>query len=438
MNRVLLGQLGSNGDCLYATTLARQIKTDYPGCHLTWAVSDLCRSAIEHNPDVDDLWVVPLPGWAAMADTWRSFEHDAHARVARGDFDRAFLTQIYPANFAKYDGTVRPSLFRNYPGPITVPVETAIHVSDEERQYVEDWIVQNRIRSFDQTVVFECSSKSGQSFVTPALATEVAERVLARNPNACFILSTHEDVPTSRSIISGKALNLRQTAFLTHDADLFVGCGSGVTVVATSAAAKPELPNIQVLKGSASVFGSFRHDFEYFGKPSSHFIETTSESAASLVDIVESVLRDGVHEARTRHHRPVDVTFGHYLATLTEMQLRHDKYIDAAESLLITSNRYGWTDELLAFAHRSVAPNIDDDELIIVPRGEEIRARFLSEIGTPPATVTSAAPAAAEPVENSRPLPSLIAAIPAQTATSFIAACRDALAAFRARLRRIA
>ena len=37
--KVSLVQLDANGDCLYATTIARQIKQDYPGCHLTWWIS---------------------------------------------------------------------------------------------------------------------------------------------------------------------------------------------------------------------------------------------------------------------------------------------------------------------------------------------------------------------------------------------------------------
>src|SRR5512138_3038540 len=42
--RVLLGQLEANGDCVYATTVARQIKTDNPDCHLTWAIGSRCRN----------------------------------------------------------------------------------------------------------------------------------------------------------------------------------------------------------------------------------------------------------------------------------------------------------------------------------------------------------------------------------------------------------
>ena len=43
---ILLVQLFSNGDCLYATTIARQIKQDYPGCKLTWAIASFCKDII--------------------------------------------------------------------------------------------------------------------------------------------------------------------------------------------------------------------------------------------------------------------------------------------------------------------------------------------------------------------------------------------------------
>ena len=53
--KILLVQLFSNGDCLYATTIARQIKNDYPGCHLTWAIAGFCKSIIANNPFVDEV-----------------------------------------------------------------------------------------------------------------------------------------------------------------------------------------------------------------------------------------------------------------------------------------------------------------------------------------------------------------------------------------------
>ena len=50
--------LVSLGDCLYVTAVARQIKQDYPGCHLTWAISSRCSQVIQNNPYVDEIWEV--------------------------------------------------------------------------------------------------------------------------------------------------------------------------------------------------------------------------------------------------------------------------------------------------------------------------------------------------------------------------------------------
>lgn len=56
--KILLVQLYSNGDCLYATAVARQIKQDHPDAHLTWAIADFCKQIIHANPYVDDVLIV--------------------------------------------------------------------------------------------------------------------------------------------------------------------------------------------------------------------------------------------------------------------------------------------------------------------------------------------------------------------------------------------
>ena len=56
--KILLLQLYSNGDCLYATAVARQIKTDHPGCRLTWVIADFCKDIIAGNPYVDEVEVI--------------------------------------------------------------------------------------------------------------------------------------------------------------------------------------------------------------------------------------------------------------------------------------------------------------------------------------------------------------------------------------------
>src|ERR1700719_1335835 len=104
--------------------------------------------------------------------------------------------------------------------------------------------------------------------MTVDLAVRLATRITEARRNSVVIVSSHEKLPIEHPrIISGGGLSIRQTARLTEYADLFIGCGSGLTVAATSGAAKPGMPNIQILKRSTSVYASFRHDFAYFGKP---------------------------------------------------------------------------------------------------------------------------------------------------------------------------
>jgi len=375
MTRILLGQLGANGDCLYATTIARQIKHDFPGCHLTWAISSLCRRVIDNNPDVDDVWEVPASAWSDIGHAWRMFEREGWNRVARGDFDHAFMTQISPSHLDTYDGTIRPSIFRNYPRPITVPVETVILLTDDEIARTQRWLAQSGLGSSGPRVLFECSSKSGQSFLTPALAVEVAERVIAANPGVGFILSTNEPIePPSRRIVHGGELSLRETAYLTHFADLFVGCGSGVTVVATSGVAKPALANIQVLKASTSVYASFRHDFEYFGKDASHFLETTREDPGRLADIIDTALRDGIEAAKAAHDERIALDFTWYFRQIEQALLERRDYLGAARSLMVTADRYGWRADLLDFGRTMILPFVERDEKARYPnRQAEIR-----------------------------------------------------------------
>jgi predicted TIM-barrel fold metal-dependent hydrolase len=95
---------------------------------------------------------------------------------------------------------------------------------------VEDFVSTNRIASFAHRILFECSSRSGQSFITPDLAQDIAHRVYALLPEAAVIFST--DLPMilddKRSRYAG-TLSLRETAHLTHHCSLFVGAGSGGT-----------------------------------------------------------------------------------------------------------------------------------------------------------------------------------------------------------------
>lgn len=354
MSRILLGQLGSNGDCLYATILARQIKHDNPDCHLTWAISSLCRPMIEQNPDVDEVWEVSVDSWNDQKFMWEVFEREAMQRMARHHFDRVYLSQIWPNNFENFDGTIRPSVLRSYGAPITVPIDCVLMLTEQEVSRVEAFVKRHNIGGYRHRIIFECASKSGQSYVTPKFALAVAQAVLEKQNDVCFVLSSHLPIKTNRpEIVDGSAISLRESAELTKHCSLFVGCGSGGTTAAISSAGQ-QLPMIQILRGDKSVYASFAHDFEYWGLPTDHIIELTDASEERVAHCIVKSLQSGHSEARAVYHEDIPIEFFFYFDLVERHLLKRGRYISAARSLKVTAERYGWHPELIHFARRNV------------------------------------------------------------------------------------
>jgi ADP-heptose:LPS heptosyltransferase len=340
--RILLGQLASFGDCLLATPIARQIKADYPGCTLTWAIGSMYRSAIDENPFVDAVWEVPLVRRDDMDDVWRRFAVEAKQRLAKGEFDRIFLTQVNPDNYQNFDGTVRASLLRGYPHPITVPIMPVLKLREQEVERVRRFADEERLREWKHVILFECASRSGQSYVTPSYAVRVAEYVRARVEGACLILSSNERLDNlPAGIIDGSVLALRENAELSKYCTLLVGCSSGITWLCTSDWAKP-LPTIQVLKGSTSVYASMAHDAAYFGLPRDHIIEMADASVEHLGECITGALTKPFAVVRQEFHEEIPVELNLYLEAFMQSVIRRGQLIKLLKSLTITLGRYGF------------------------------------------------------------------------------------------------
>jgi hypothetical protein len=378
MQRILLGQLGANGDCLYATIIARQLRHNHPEAHITWAISSQCSSLLTNNPDVNEIWSVPIASWAVHQEAWWAFEREALRCYGRREFDEVLLTQNWPNNFQNFDGTVRPSILRAFKKPITVPVENVIALTPDEIDRVESFVRANGVTEREHRILFECSSKSGQSFVTPAFAQEVADHLYRRLPDAIIIFSTHLPIELrdsrSRQV---SMLSLRETAHLTHHCTLFVGAGSGGTVAASSTASRP-LPMILLLLDGTSVFASFAHDFEYFGVTRPPVIEITSEDPQIVAQCIEVTCRNGAESALTRFGGRIPVVFDHYFRLIESQLLARSRYLDAAQSLEHTAARYGWTNDLIDFGRTKIAPHLATDPSWIFvkcrQRGEAFRS----------------------------------------------------------------
>ncbi len=357
--RILLGQLGSNGDCLHATTLARQIKHDYPNCHLTWAISSMCRSMIEGNPFVDEIWEVPARNWQEIVAAWYGLEKEVQVCLSRGEFDEVFLTQVSPNNYQNYDGTTKGSLFRGYPKPITVPIQNILRLRNDEIERVRNFAEQHNLLKRSHVILFEYTSSSSQSFVKPEYALSVAQGLLSRLPDCSIILSSHVKITTGDTrIIDGSVLTLRENAELTKYCSLLIGCSSGVTQIALTDWAKP-LPMIQLLLASTSVYASIAHDLEYSQQSSEQVLEMTDCPIEQVVECAYTALIQGFHEARCRFNQRISLNFDFYFTLVRQALLPNGEYLEAARSLLYTAERYGWHEQLKAFVTTELLTKID-------------------------------------------------------------------------------
>ena len=319
--RILLGQLYSNGDCLFATTIARQIKEDFPDCHLTWAISRSCRPMIQGNPHVDEVWeIVPPPPRTDVPNSkevqldemWWQFRRDALERKARGEFDEIFLTQIDVENMHHYDGTIRSTIYSNYPRPITVPVAPVLRLDDAEVERVRQFVAAHPVFSEStHRLLFECSPKSNKMFVNPEFALEVSRLLLEQEPNASIVLSSNLPIrSTDKRILDGSVLTLRENAELTKYCTLLVGCSSGISWIGTSDWAKP-LPMVQLLSPAAAYPNSIVRDHRRWHLPTDDILEMSDCSAQDACECLVAVFRDGLSKAKARYHQEIDLTFSY-------------------------------------------------------------------------------------------------------------------------------
>jgi len=283
-----------------ATTVARQIKKDYPGCHLTWAISHKCKRVLENNPHVDDIWSITYaPHELPYGDVWHKTRIESLRRQKEGQFDLVFFTQIYPENFNNFDGTTRSSIFRSYPGKITVPVEPVLNLSDEEVEHVAQFAARHALQRYKHVILFECSPASNQSPLDPEKALRVSARIVEARPDTGIIVSSDRPLRAAvPGIFDGSALSFRENAELSKYCTLLIGCSSGITWLLTSSWAK-KIPAIQVLNKNPRCwysFASVKYDHQFWGLNTDHILETDRHSDTDLADLLQKYLRQGDFE----------------------------------------------------------------------------------------------------------------------------------------------
>jgi hypothetical protein len=287
---ILLVQLFSNGDCLYATAVARQIKKDFPNCKLTWAIADFCKNIISNNPYVDEILVT---NEVAKNDVvaFRKYKKKVFAERVAGKWDEVFVTTNMDTNLALYDGTIRGMILKAYTNPITVPLQPVLALTDVEKSNVALFAKTHALNNFKNVILWEYAPQSGQSNLNFEMVMSVAKKITT-NLSSCVILSSANKFQGSDNIIDASTLSVRENAGLTHYCNLLIGCSSGITWLTTSSAAK-FLPMLQLLNANTIFINTPSVDFKRYGIKHNGLIEMCDYNEGKILSCVDVILNNG-------------------------------------------------------------------------------------------------------------------------------------------------
>lgn len=303
---ILLVHLFSNGDCLYATAIARQIKKDYPDCTLTWAISESCKAIIDNNPYVDEISVLNnIPKNDLKA--FRKVKKEVLYEKTIGKWQEVFITQNMDENQAYYDGCIRSGILRAYPHSITEGLSPVLRLTDAEKKRINAFAEEKELKKNQFNILFEFAPQSGQLPISKEFAIKLAEDLVKTEGVAIILSSASKINHTNSKIIDGSCLTLRETAGLTFFCTLLIGCSSGITWASTSDGAKM-LPMIQLVDPNAPWINPVSRDFERNDIPTNKIIDIITFDADYIKNCIFFSLKN-FEEARVRYNQNIPLQF---------------------------------------------------------------------------------------------------------------------------------
>lgn len=299
--KIALLQLYSNGDCLFATVIAAQLRHDYPEATITWYVAKHCKGMLINNSDINEIVDIDIAGKDGKK-VWDETHAMLMQKKERGEIDLLISSQLIRDNERYYTGTIRSSLFRTLGKPITVGYQPRIHLTTAEIEKVAAFVDHNKIREYKNVVAFECAPISGQAALTPALATQMSETILKQMPDTCFVLTSNQKIETTNPHIKdASSLSIRENAELLNYCTHLVGCSSGISWLSTSSWCK-QLPSFQIMNNKAFYFNSMVRDCKYLGIPANHITEVGQTNSEKLTEMIALFVKNK-DEAHAQFHQ---------------------------------------------------------------------------------------------------------------------------------------
>jgi hypothetical protein len=287
--KILLVQLGANGDCLFVTSIAKQIKEiDYPGCNLTWMIGSKFKSILKNNKYVDEIIEIELTENYNLGQARENIHNNLIEINAYQKFDKVIITDYCLKNRNRWFGTIRSSLFRQYGNPSRLSPIPHLVLDQKEIDNVKDFVNHYDLKNRDiYTILFECAPLSGQSDMTINRAVKIASEIIDRNNSVKIILSSANKVlSNNENILDGSILTWRENAELTKYCKLLIGCSSGISWINTCDSAG-NIPTIQTINPNYFdniLSCSMKLDLQYFNIPTDSIIEMHNASDNHIID----------------------------------------------------------------------------------------------------------------------------------------------------------
>ncbi|HET9057613.1 MAG TPA: hypothetical protein VFN30_12275 [Chitinophagaceae bacterium] len=345
--KIALVQLFSNGDCLFATTIARQLKNDHPGCELTWIVSSNCKNMLLNNPDIDVVEEVVIPGAAQNEEVFNRVVKETLEKKTAGIYAKVIVPQLLGTNMQYYDGTVCSSIYRSSGLNINVDTAPVLYLTEIEKEAAKQFALKYSLPGYKNVVLFECAPQTKQLNLTDEIILDYSLRIL-KEENTCVILSGPRSYNFDHPhIIDGNTLSIRETVALTHYCTLLLGCSSGISWAATSIAAKP-LPMVQILAPDAYYFNPLSFTFKKWHKPTGGLIELVHFDNQKLETVFADIFHQGFEAAQEKHNQAVKPQFRLYRGIIHHF-LKRGRLAEIATFVSVNLKENGFNISMLKY-----------------------------------------------------------------------------------------
>lgn len=322
--KFLIVQLGKYGDCLYATSIVKQIKSDFPTSHITWLICSNFKSILDENPFIDNVLEVDCKALDYFAlNGWLKLQEEINSKKESGIYDEIIYSQIPPLNWPRFRRTIRETTISAYSEKYTVDLSPVLKLKESEVNRVKDFSEKYQLNKFKQVVLFECAPGSYQSQVNPDYAISIAKKVIDFNPEVCFILSSNTKLEFNHpQIFDGFELTYRENAELTKYCTIFIGCSSGITWISTSDWAK-KLPTLQLLNPRFFIYSGMNYDFKISNLNNTHIIELLQYNQDLVVKILIESFNSDWSAMKSIYNQDYKPTIDNFNNVLFDLALRN-------------------------------------------------------------------------------------------------------------------